>query len=285
VIDLGDVSGLAQRCLAADGGLPLAVEEWFLRRRWAGPDVITDEVRDENGQLIAAGAVKGGEIYTGLVDPAARGRGLGSRLLDWGLALAAPAAAPPPDVSAVTVESEGLSAPAEQLFASRGLTRVFAEHVMRIEIGPDLAAPSWPAGTELATWSAATTRRFHAVYDASFRERPHFPGLSAEEWISDVEGDDDFHPAYSILATVSGLGDAGFVTGEAGWIIQVGTIPAARGRGLAAALILESLRRMRGDGETEGWLSVNADNASARRVYERLGFACRGTRARYALKR
>jgi mycothiol synthase len=272
VIDLGDVRELAQRCFAADGGLPLAVEEWFLRRRWAGPDVVTDEVRDERGRLIAA-AVRNGGMYTGLVDPAARGKGLGARLLDGGLASAA-----------VTVETEGLTAQAEQLFASRGLRQVFAEDVLRIDIGPALAAPSWPAGTELTTWSGACARRFHAVYDASFRERPGFPGYSAEEWISDVEEDDDFRPGYSILATVPGLGDAGFVTGEPGWIIQVGTIPAARGRGLAGALILESLRRMRADGETEAWLNVNVDNPSARRVYERLGFTSMGTRARYTLK-
>jgi ribosomal protein S18 acetylase RimI-like enzyme len=122
--------------------------------------------------------------------------------------------------------------------------------------------------------------RFHAVYAAAFRERPGFPGWSADEWAGFIAGDDDFRPRWSVLATVPGIGDAGFVTGTVDWIGQVGVVPAARGRGLAAALIRESLTRMRADGATHAWLDVNVDNP-ARRLYARLGFVDRGRRARY----
>jgi mycothiol synthase len=269
---MDDLIGLAQRCHAADGGLPHAAEPQFLRGRWSGPAVIAEEVRDGARQLLAAGAVRpsgGGVAYTGLIDPAARGRGLGGRLLDWGLGRTAP----------VTVESEGLTPEAESLFASRGLRQVFAEDVMRIEVRGS-EPPAWPAGVELVNWDDAVAPRFFAVYHAAFRERPGFPDPSAGEWIADVTDDDQFRPGWSVLAVVPGRGDAGFVTAADGWIVQVGVIPAARGAGVGAALIREALSRMRADGATEAWLDVNVNNP-ADRLYRRLGFENRGRRARY----
>jgi len=277
--EFGELVALAARCLAADGGLPLADKPSFLRRRWAGDGVVTAAVRGADGALIAAGAVRAspsgaGSIATGLVDPAARGRGIGSSLLDWALAVSG---------RPVTVETESLTPATERLYTSRGLRQVFAENVMRIDLTtPPAAAPPgpWPAGTVLADWSDATAERFFAVYEAAFRERPGFPGWTAPEWIDGVADDDEFRPAWSVLAELPDLGDAGFVTATVGWIDQVGVAPAARGRGLGAALIGESLARMRADGATEAWLNVNVDNR-ADRLYRRLGFADRGRRARF----
>lgn len=269
--DFDDLVGLAQDCLGTDGGLPLAAEPSFLRRRWTGPRVSTVAARDGVGRLVAAGAVRdqGGDVFTGLVAPYARKAGLGGRLLDWGLNRPGP----------VTVESEGLTPEAEALFAARGLRQIFAEDVMRIEVA-EAAAPAWPIGTTLTSWNDTTAPRFHAVYDAAFRERPGFPGWSADQWIAQVEDDDEFRPDWSILASVPGLGEAGFVTAAAGWIVQVGVVPAARGAGVGAALILQALSRMRAAGATEAWLDVNVDNPAVR-LYRRLGFEHRGRRARY----
>jgi mycothiol synthase len=273
--ELDDLVALAARCLEADGGLPLAADPSFLRRRWLAG--VTVSARDGGGRLVGAGAVRDGSVFVGLVDPAARGRGIGAALLDWGLDRSPP----------VTVETEGLTSPAEKLFASRGLRRVFAEDVMRIDleqaasddgVDPDIQRRR-PAGIMLETWSDATAPRFYAVYDASFRERPGFPGWSAAEWIEGVV-EEGFRPDWSLLASVPDIGDAGFVTVAAGWIDQVGVLPAARGRGIGAALIGEALTRMRADGETDAWLAVNVDNPAAA-LFRRLGFADQGRRARY----
>jgi mycothiol synthase len=276
--DLDDLAALATRCLAADGGLPQADAPAFLRRRWAAAGVLTTAVRGDDGRLLAAGALRpspsgAGSIFTGLVDPAARGRGIGSRLLDWGLAECA---------RPVTVETESLTAAARELFAARGLRQVFAEDVMRIELSAAPPAGPWPAGTVLTDWSDATSGRFFAVYEAAFRERPGFPGWTAQEWIDAVADDDEFRPRWSVLASLPGLGDAGFITATVGWIDQVGVAPAARGSGLGAALIGETLTRMRADGATEAWLNVNVNNPASR-LYRRLGFEDRGRRARFQL--
>jgi len=277
--EFGELVALAARCLAADGGLPLADEPSFLHRRWAAAGVITATVRGDGGGLAAAGSVRpapsgDGSIVTGLVDPAERGRGIGGRLLDWGLAESG---------RPVTVETESLTTAAERLYQSRGLRRVFAETVMRIDLtSPPAAAPPgpWPAGAILSGWSDTTAERFFAVYEAAFRERPGFPGWSAQEWIGGLADDDEFRPGWSVLVELPGLGDVGFVTATVGWIDQVGVTPAARGTGLGAALIGESLARMRADDATEAWLNVNVDNP-ADRLYRRLGFEDRGRRARF----
>jgi mycothiol synthase len=264
--DLDDVVALAGRCLAADGGLPLATDPAFLQRRVL--TAATAALRYGDGRLVAAGGVRDGAVFVGLVDPAVRDRGIGTALLDWGLE------------RATTVETEGLSPAAERLFASRGLRQVFAEDVMRIDlVAAAPPAPAWPGATRLADWSAATAPRFHAVYDAAFRERSGFPGWTAEEWIDAVD-EDGFRPRWSVLASVPGVGDAGFVTAADGWIDQVGVVPAARGRGIGAALVLESLSRMRADSADHAWLNVNVDNRAVR-LYRRLGFTDRGRRARY----
>ena len=129
-------------------------------------------------------------------------------------------------------------------------------------------------------WSAADAVRFHRVYEAAFRERPSFPDRPAAEWIADVAEDDDFRARWSVLATLADAGDAGFVTAAVGWIVQVGVVPAARGRGIGRALVTEALRRMHGDGAGHAWLNVNVDNAAVR-LYRKLGFEHRGWRARY----
>ncbi|GIM96434.1 hypothetical protein Ato02nite_082270 [Paractinoplanes toevensis] len=361
-----DLIGLAERCLRADGGMPLAVEPWFLRRRWAVPEGVTFGLRQPvDGRLVAAGAVcpsGDGVIVTGLVDPAVRGRGLGARVLDHGLSLAGG--------KPVTVETESLTEAGAALFASRGLVQTFAEDVMRIGLtgplpatarpgevdlaegpagsepadrpgvaqsaaqqgGRELAGRSgviehldrpsaaefaarragfepagrpvvaehahqpngvepgdrrsgvgpagWPGGVELFEWSGRTAERFHRVYVGAFRDRPGFSGESAASWIAEHDEDDEFRAAWSVLVADSG-GDVGFVTAAVGWIVQVGVLPRARGRGLGAALVRESLGRMAAAGGTEAWLNVNVNNPGAAALYRGLGFVDRGRRARF----
>ncbi len=272
-----DLVRLAGRCLEADGGMPLAADPTFLCRRWAAPEGERFALRTPEGTLLAAGAVcptPAGPLVTGLVDPAARGRGVGARLLDHGLAAAGAS-------SVITVETESLTEAGAALFASRGFRQVFAEDVMHIDPSATTGPTTWPDGTTLTDWSTESAERFHAAYEASFRDRPGFPGEPAAEWIAEYDEDDEFRPAWSVLAAVPGLGDAGFVTAALGWIVQVGVLPEARGRGIGAALMRESLSRMAADGATEAWLNVNVNNPGAAALYHRLGFADRGRRARF----
>lgn len=274
--DVDDLIALAGRCRAADGGLPLTAEPAFVRRRWTAEGRATRVGRDGDGRLVAAAVVRftdDAATVAALVDPDARALGFAADLLDWGLRAAA---ARPVTV----VETEALTADQSALFAERGLRQVFAEDVLRLDLTAPVAPRDWPDGATLRPWTEETAPRFFAVYEAAFRERPGFPGLPAAAWIGDLVDDDDFRPGWSLLAELPGVGDAGFVTALVGWIDQVGVIPGARGRGLAAALTGEALARMRAGGGTEAWLSVNVDNP-AKRGYLRLGFVESGRRARF----
>ena len=73
---------------------------------------------------------------------------------------------------------------------------------------------------------------------------------------------------------------AGFITVSDEWIDQVGVVPEWRGQGLGAHLVVRSLTALKKAGASRVWLCVGVDNG-ARALYERLGFAHKGTRARY----
>ncbi|GAB3810544.1 hypothetical protein GCM10027605_49040 [Micromonospora zhanjiangensis] len=281
--DLSRVAALAARCLAHDGGLPLAAGESFLGRRFAAPGGAAWGLAADPGELLAAGAVRVEQaadgahraVLTGLVDPDHRGRGIGAALLDHGLARAAALA------DTVTVETEALTGPAADLFAGRGLRRVFAEDVLRFDLArTPLPAAPLPADVRIDTWSAQAAARFFAVYTAAFRDRPGFPGWPLPRWVDWTAGDDEFRPGWSLLASRPGLGDVGFITCAEGWVVQVGVRPDQRGRRLGAALVTEALRRMRAGGGDAVLLDVNVDNPAGE-LYRRLGFTPVGTRARF----
>ncbi|MEV4760136.1 GNAT family N-acetyltransferase [Micromonospora sp. NPDC049559] len=280
--DLAGTAALAGRCLAADGGLPLAATEGFLAGRFTGDGVRARGAADPAGRLVAAGAVRGrenadgtpGAAFLGLVDPAYRGRGVGAELVDWGLAAAAGIA------ERVVVESESLTEAARALFAARGLRQTFAEDVQRFDLRAEPPAIGLPDGVSLASWSPERAERFFEVYQAAFRHRPGFPGWSARRWIDWTADDEEFRPGWSLLATDASAGDVGFVTCAEGWIVQVGVRPEHRGRRLGAALVAEALRRMRHESRQYALLTVNVDN-SAGALYQRLGFRTIGRRARF----
>jgi len=266
--DLPALAGLARECLSADGGQPFAADPGFLRGRYL------DGARARGGwqgsRLVCASAVT-----TGLVHPQWRLRGLGGSAFDW--------AAEQAGQAALTADTEALSDGAHALYLARGLSQVFAEDVMQLAAAATPPPPaSLPAGLRLSTWEQAGPARFFAVYQTSFRDRPGYPGWSQDRWADWVSDDDDFRAAWALLATVDGT-DAGFIVADAGgWIIQVGVVPAARGRGLGAALVAEAVRIVRAGGQTVVTLNVNVDNPRAAALYRRLGFTQAGRRARYA---
>jgi ribosomal protein S18 acetylase RimI-like enzyme len=92
--------------------------------------------------------------------------------------------------------------------------------------------------------------------------------------------DPGFRPDLSRVVLDSGGHVAGFVTLSDNWIDQVGVVPAWRGHGLGAHLVVRSLRSLLKAGWEEAWLAVNVDNP-AHELYLRLGYVDSGVRARY----
>lgn len=282
--DRAQVEALAHACQAADGGfMPLPIAGYL--------DASAPAIGawSENGELLGGCAVRLQEgadetvaAIVGHVHPGARGRGVGRHLIKWSIAQgqALLAGAEHPRPRALRIATEGLVPDAERLYARYGFAQSFAEDVMRRDMAGDVPDAPLPAGIALDTWAPERAAQFFAAYDGSFRTRPGFPGWSAEQWIEWATDDDDFRPELSLLAR-DGDAPVGFLIGAEGWLVQVGVVPAWRGRGLAAALAAEMLRRAQVSGATSTLLTVNVNNPGASRVYERLGFARIGRRARF----
>jgi len=290
--DLAALTALTSACLAADGGLPLAANADFIEGRYlSAPAYATIGAFDHNRRLVACTAAQLAEtpeeyrgLIVGQVHPAYRRRGLGTFLIRWGMRQARLLLEPcPTDRSQVLcITTESLTEASAELYARYGFTQQFGETVMGRSLDMPLPDRPLPYDITIETWTPALAGLFFEAYQASFRDRPGFPGWSAKEWIEWVADDETFLPELSLLACREGKPIGFIVCGEE-WIVQVGVRPEERGRGIASALVVEVLRRFRAAGGERVLLDVNVNNPTAARVYARLGFEVVGQRARYVM--
>jgi mycothiol synthase len=270
--DDGAVTKLIRRCHRADGGLPLSVALPLLRAGFSSGRSVGAFA--ENALIAAAsvGARNGEYSAVGMVDPDHRGRGLGTRLMEWTL-----------DASGrpLTVASEMVTTAARALYAKWELVPSQEELVMRRELPTSPEIIELPGDLQLAPWSTDRAPLFFAAYVAAFQDRPGFPGWSQQEWIEWTTGDDDFRADLSVVALDRQRRPLGFVTVAADWIVQLGVAPEWRARGLGTALVASALRGIHWAGFNECWLTVATNNVGAGRLYERSGFSCVGLRGKY----
>jgi mycothiol synthase len=271
--DVDALRHLARRCLEADGGLPQLAHEQMIRRLFLSGSGIGG--RDETGDIVAAAGVfvdgAGHRTATGLVHPSTRWQGLGEELAQW--ARERSGGAP------LRVVAETTSPGSDALFAELGLQRTFAEHVMRHPLD-EVPKVKRPEGLTVAAWDDDTAGLFFTAYRQSFAARPGFPDPPREVWVREVSEDPGFRPQTARVALDPDGRPVGFVTVTEDWIDQVGVVPAWRGRGLGAHLVVRSLRALVKAGCDQAWLAVNVDNP-AHDLYLRLGFEEHGIRARY----
>jgi GNAT superfamily N-acetyltransferase len=266
--DLHELRALARACLDADGGLPLLTDDGLLRARLRRGE--SREIRTDDGVLVAAAAVtvdEDGAATSGLVHPAHRGRGHGRDLLGWAVDRAAGVP--------LTVTCENVSPAAERLYARFGLTRVFAEQVMRHRLKSAPAVPA-PDGVHFVPVAEARPSDLFAAYAGSFGDRPGFPDPDEQEWLDELAEDDEWRRDVSTVALDENGAPIGFVNVLGSWIDQVGVVPAWRGRGLGAHLVVRALGALDG----EAWLNVNLDNPAGE-LYASLGFERYGVRGRW----
>ena len=218
-----------------------------------------------------------------VVDPGARGRGVGPR---WPAAAEAARAARPPGRTATT--------PPRPRWPSRlAFDRVRDLWVMRRRGGPARAPARPRGGSTRSTYARsgwARTRR--RSWRSTPRRSPTTPSRAgwtgadldermAEPW---------FDPAGFLLAERDGapgrlpLDEGARDAAAVGEVYVVGVSPAAQGGGLGRLLTLAGLHHLAAGGLDEVLLYVEADNAPAVAVYGRLGFthAPQDTHVQYA---
>lgn len=228
--------------------------------------------RSEAGDLVAAGArsspTPDTTEFTGFADPAHRGQGLGTLLLNWATDAAG---------HAIVVRSESPNAHAVELLASLGFHLVFEEIVMCRSTSLRLADSQFE---ELETWTERSAAAFYEAYVASFASRAGFPNPPFDRWVQAVAGDDDFVPESSIVVRSAGS-LIGLVLVAGAWIDLLGVLPETRCRGIGSQLVRFALASIAAAGADEAWLNVGANNPTAESLYRGLGLEEFGRRRRF----
>jgi ribosomal protein S18 acetylase RimI-like enzyme len=188
------------------------------------------------------------------------------------------------DQRLLRIATESLAESARRLYGVHGFKMVDEALVMQRDLRLPLPDRPMPPGVSFTTWQTALADQFFQAYEAAFRERPGFPGYTATEWITNLNENENFKQEWSLLARVGDL-PVGFLNASAdrpgGYVVQVGVIPGQRRRGLASALIVETMRRMQAAGVSAAQLEVYINNPGAIQTYVALGFVTVGRRAKY----
>jgi mycothiol synthase len=278
--DVVGVRDLVAQSTAADGRSP--VSDDMLGHLQGGHGQVDHVLVELEGSLVGYGSLI---PYDGprpmlaeiTVAPAARGRGVGARILAALVELAGEAG--------FTIWAHGVDPGGAPWARAAGYTTERVLLLMRAPLTDPVPQPSWPPDVRVRTfrpgadddaWLAANAAAFTELPDQGSWGPADLQARMAEPW---------FDPAGFFLALDEAGSLLGFHwtkrhpcadcdgAGSDGEIYVLGVVPAARGRGLAKALALCGLGHLQRTGATTAHLYVDASNTGAVRLYERLGFA------------
>jgi mycothiol synthase len=170
------------------------------------------------------------------------------------------------------------SAPKIAVLAAAGGTVVRHFWRMTGSVSEGTPAARVPAGVDIRLIREGDDGDLRTMYDVletAFADHFGAAPSAYAEWIGFRSSTALSDRSLWWLATVDGEPAAaliGRLMGDMGWIEEVGTLPAYRGRGLARALLLVAFKEFRRRGHTEVGLGVDATNPTgAVRLYESIG--------------
>jgi len=143
----------------------------------------------------------------------------------------------------------------------------------------DLPRPSWPPGIVPVPFRLGVDdEELHEMIYSFWTDVPGHVARPIEEWRASILAGSWFH-AENVVVARSDDGGGAFVgcaigrtfTGDVGWVSQLGVAPAARGRGLGRAILLEACHRLGHEHRRVIGLGVEAENAGALRLYRSVG--------------
>jgi ribosomal protein S18 acetylase RimI-like enzyme len=141
---------------------------------------------------------------------------------------------------------------------------------MRIDLHGEIPQPQWPGGTHVRAFHAADARRLHALLE-------HGYGLGGgtvepfDVWLPALTQDPEFDPDLCFLAEVGDELAAAVICWTSAFVKDLVVHETWRRQGLAEGLLRLAFRTLQERGATHVELKVQAQNAPAIRLYERVG--------------
>ena len=179
--------------------------------------------------------------------------------------------------SSLRIWTRGDKAPLNDVLPALGFTPVRTLLQLRRPLGtPALEEPAWPAGISVRTFRVGIDEEaWLAVNNAAFAGHPE----QADWTIDDIHAREEeawFDPAGFFLATsddrIVGFHWTKQHDTRTGEVYVIGVDPSMQGKRLGEALLNHGMRHLHDAGLSTVLLYVEADNAGAIGLYERLGF-------------
>lgn len=287
--EIAEVQALVAAVTEVDGTAPLSEHVLLHLRHGGDADAAHFLVRSAGGELIALAHLDVTDPVAGgagelAVHPAHRRNGVGGQVVQALLDRMAAAACPVGGRLRLWAHGEHPGAVA--LAARFGFAQARTLWQMRRSLLAPLPAPELPAGVGLRSFVVgADEAEFLRVNNAAFDWHPEQGGWDldqvklreAEPWF-DASGfllavdDSDRLLGFHWTKVHGGAGAGVHQHDPIGEVYVLGVDPAARGMRLGSALTLAGLRYLCDLGLSQVMLYVEADNVSAVRVYQDLGF-------------
>ncbi|MFI5931924.1 GNAT family N-acetyltransferase [Actinoplanes sp. NPDC051494] len=223
----------------------------------------------------------------GGVAPGYRRQGIGTRLLEAGVAAAKELHALhyPALKLAVDIHKPESMAGLEQLLRSHGFTPVTYLQHMEHSLGDAIPEAAIPAGLRLEPWSEHNDEEFRLIRNEAFKDDPLRAPMPVDSWKSKITNQ-TFRPTVSfllrdgadgtpvgMLVTMSWDADSAATGIRDARFMFVATQPGHRKRGVAGALIRTALRTAADEGYDRAIVEADSQYpVGAFGIYERAGF-------------
>jgi mycothiol synthase len=253
--------------------------EWTsdeLRALWAldGPRLAADSwVVARNGRIVGYLAARPEGDLAEIADescvhPDARGRGIGSQLLDlaeaWGR-----------DRALARMQVHVVNESGRRLVEGRGHALVRYFWRMEIDLAEEPEEVDVAEGLTIRAYRPGDDAALHRMHQEAFSGHWEFQPRALDEWLPSRVGRTDYHPELWQLAVAGDeIVGAALTFGDrnVGWVLDLAVAPSWRQRGLGHALLRVAFRALWQRGHTRVGLEVDAENdTGATRLYERAG--------------
>lgn len=230
---------------------------------WGRPSFHLDTdavgVVDARDRLVAFAELYTPERAEAVVAPEARGRGIGTVLVDW-IERRAVELGSGIVGQAVAAQHRG----AIQLLERRGYRPRWTSWVLELPPTAEIAVPALPPGWAIREFEPGRDEQatYRTVEDA-FAEWPQRPPVSYDDWAAMILGRPGFQPWQLLLATdqdgaVRGVASLALSEDGQGWIEQLAVVRDQRGRGLGRALLAAGFAATRVHGARTATLSTDS---------------------------